>query len=99
MSLSPPSIFALLCHLHGGALPKGRPKVAGSHASLGCSPYRGCQRRQMGHELAPREPSNIGCIGSWVFRMMTLACGHATFLSLSYESACNPKDSMSTKRQ
>jgi hypothetical protein len=35
----------------------------------------------------------------WVFRMMTLACGHATFLSLPYESACNPKDSMSTKRQ
>jgi hypothetical protein len=35
----------------------------------------------------------------WVFRALTLACSHATFLVLPYESACNPKGSMSTKRQ
>ena len=36
---------------------------------------------------------------NWVFRMMTLACPHEEFPRLSYESACNPRGSMSTKRQ
>jgi len=36
---------------------------------------------------------------AWVFRMMILACSHATFLSLPYESACNDRGSRSTKRQ
>ena len=35
----------------------------------------------------------------WVFRMMTLACSHAAFLHLPYESACNSSGSMSTNRQ
>jgi hypothetical protein len=35
----------------------------------------------------------------WVFRTMTLACIHATFPLLLYESACNSSGSMSTKRQ
>jgi len=35
----------------------------------------------------------------WVFRKMTLAFIHAAFPLLPYESACNSRGSMSTKRQ
>jgi len=38
-------------------------------------------------------------VGFWVFRTLTLACSHAAFPILPYESDCNPKGSISTKRQ
>ena len=40
-----------------------------------------------------------GIADPWVFRTLTLACSHATFLVLPYENDCNPKGSISTKRQ
>ena len=36
---------------------------------------------------------------SWLFRSMSLACVHAAFSLISHESACNSRDSQSTKRQ
>ncbi len=44
-------------------------------------------------------PGGTADAGDWVFRTTTLACIHATFPLLLYESACNSSGSMSTKRQ
>src|SRR5918998_230761 len=39
------------------------------------------------------------CFIFWVSRMVILACSHAVFSRLFYESMCNSKGSRSTKRQ
>src|SRR5437660_7511165 len=38
-SLSPPSMFAILSHIRGGALPKGRPKVLKDHTPTTSSTF------------------------------------------------------------
>jgi hypothetical protein len=52
-------------------------------------------------EALSAELRSAGCSINvyWVFRMMTLACIYATFARLPYESACNSRGSISTKRQ
>ena len=50
MSRSPAGLFAILYPIRGEALSKWQPKVAGDHASLRFSLYRGCQMRLLGPE-------------------------------------------------
>src|SRR5438552_18759270 len=50
-SLSPPSMFAILSHIRGGALPKGRPKVLKDHTLLRFSMCRWRQTRLLGHAM------------------------------------------------
>ena len=50
-SLSPPSMFAILSHSRGGALPKWRPKVPRDHTLLRFSMCRWRQTRLLGHEI------------------------------------------------
>ena len=50
-SLSPPSLFAILSHIRGGALPKGRPKVPKDHTLLRFSMCRWRQTRLLGHAM------------------------------------------------
>src|SRR5215471_6586231 len=64
MSLSTPSMLALLYDVRGGTLPPWSPKAAGARASLRFSLCRWRQMRYMGREMTPKESSDIECIGS-----------------------------------
>ncbi len=58
----------------------------------------GTDRENLCAVLLDQKNQIIG-ISTWVFRKMTLAFIHAAFPLLPYESACNSRGSMSTKRQ
>ena len=58
MSLSTARMFASLCPIDGGALPKWKPKVAGDHAALRFSLCRWYQMRLLGPKSTPGEPSD-----------------------------------------
>src|SRR5687768_6176806 len=63
MSLATARLFAILCPIDGGALPKWKPKVAGDHAALRFSLCRWGQTQLLGPKSTPGEPSDIGRIG------------------------------------
>ncbi len=63
MSLSTPSLFALLCQIPGGAPPKDRPKRARVALRFDSRHAGDIKRNSRDTKWALREPSDIGRIG------------------------------------